>query len=95
MGLSQMMTSLYDTLFAPPGSLDGDVGAPDFSSPATEPTALTDTHYATDADVSWHNGFGTLNDFEVPASGHTSFDSYNNFDSSSQSDLFGGGSDCF
>ena len=85
MGLSQMMASLYDTLFAPPGSLDAEVGAPDVTSPSMEPTALTETHFASDQDVEWHNGFGTMNDFEVPASGHTSFDS---FDSSGQSDMF-------
>jgi hypothetical protein len=86
MALSQMLSSLYDSLFAPPGALDGEAGTPDFSSPSMEPTALSETHFATDADVSWHNGFGTMNDFEVPASGLTSFD---NFDSSGQSDMFG------
>ena len=36
---------------------------------------LTETHFASDQDTSWHNGFGTLNDYEVPASGCTMFDS--------------------
>lgn len=86
MGLSRMLTGIYDTLFAPPGSLDAEVGASDFSSPAAEPTVLSETHFASDMDVEWHNGFGTMTDYEVPASGHTSFDS---FDSSGQSDMFG------
>jgi hypothetical protein len=87
--LSQMLSSLYDTLFAPPGALEPEVGALDASSPTFESAPLSDTNSATDMDISWDNGFGTMNDFEIPASGHTTFESFG----SSQGDLFGGSSD--
>jgi hypothetical protein len=34
----------------------------------TLPTHETTTHLASDHSVEWHNGFGTLAEFEVPAS---------------------------
>jgi hypothetical protein len=93
MSFSAMMGNIFDSIFAPPGALDAD--ALDHISPAhdftmhdipsaCEPTALSNTHFASDMDLSWHNGFGTMNDYEDPASGHTTFDS--NFDSGCGSD---------
>lgn len=83
MSFSTMMGIIFDSIFAPPGALDADV--PDFISPALdvtgyaipacEPTALYEAHLATDSEPAWHNGYGTLNDYEVPAGGDTLFDS--------------------
>jgi hypothetical protein len=78
-----MMGNIFDSIFAPPGALDADV--PDFTSPALdvtsnaipacELTAFSEAHLATDSELAWHNGYGTLNDYEVPAGGNTTFDS--------------------
>lgn len=40
----------------------------DSPSADLQPTAGTTSHLASNMEVSWTNGFGTLNDFEVPAS---------------------------
>jgi hypothetical protein len=75
MGFSQMMSGIYDSLFAPADALGPDLDPFAGSTDILTPTMLTETHFASDTDVDWHNGFGTLNDFEVPASGFTTFDS--------------------
>lgn len=51
--LSNLFANIFDETFAPAEAL---------------PTAETTAHFATDMEVDWTNGFGTLNAFEVPAS---------------------------
>jgi hypothetical protein len=52
--LSNLFANIFDESFAPPEALT--------------PTHETGVHFATDMTVDWTNGFGTLNDNEVPAS---------------------------
>lgn len=57
--LSKMFSGLFDLNYAPAEAVE------------FEPVGVSAghvDHFATDMEVSWTNGFGTLNDFEVPAS---------------------------
>lgn len=51
--ISNMFSAIFDEMYAPADALS---------------TSGTIDHFASDMDVSPFNGFGTLNDFEVPAS---------------------------
>lgn len=60
--LANMLSELFDTTFAPADAFTtGDMSG----TPSS------------DVDVAWHNGFGTLNAYEVPASSCTTDDPLN------------------
>lgn len=59
--LSKMFSGLFDLAYAPAETVE-------FEPVGMELSAGSMDHFASDMEVSWTNGFGTLNDYEVPAS---------------------------
>ena len=64
---SEWLSNIFDETFAPAEAL---------SSGIEMSSASNGFGSAGISEPEWHNGFGTLNDFEVPASGCTTFEDW-------------------